>query len=31
MDWTNWLWLAIGAGIIAVLYGVMSALSLIHI
>jgi K(+)-stimulated pyrophosphate-energized sodium pump len=29
MDWTNWLWLAIGAGIIAVLYGVMSARAIV--
>jgi K(+)-stimulated pyrophosphate-energized sodium pump len=29
MDWTYWLWLAIGAGIIAVLYGVMSARAIV--
>src|ERR1700722_3824926 len=29
MDWTHWLWLAIGAGIIAVLYGVMSARAIV--
>jgi K(+)-stimulated pyrophosphate-energized sodium pump len=29
MNWTNWLWLAIGAGIIAVLYGAMSARSIV--
>ncbi|MGA2562551.1 MAG: sodium-translocating pyrophosphatase [Steroidobacteraceae bacterium] len=29
MDWTNWLWLAIGAGIIAVLYGALSARSIV--
>jgi K(+)-stimulated pyrophosphate-energized sodium pump len=31
MDPTNWLWLAIGAGLLAVLYGVFSTLSILRL
>ena len=31
MDPTTWLWLAIGAGVLAVLYGVFSTLSILRL
>ena len=31
MDPTMWLWLAIGAGVLAVLYGVVSTLSILRL
>ncbi len=31
MEVTNWLWLAIGAGVLAVLYGVVSMLSILKL